>query len=119
MTPPDGGALLFSYGTLQQREVQIANFGGVLPGEADVLPGHALTVLLITDPDVVALSGTDRHPIVAPSDDPDARVDGTVFALTAEQLAAADTYEVADYARFEVTLGSGRRAWVYLAAAPH
>ncbi|HEY4098796.1 MAG TPA: gamma-glutamylcyclotransferase family protein [Baekduia sp.] len=41
---------------------------------------------------------------------------GTVFDLTAEQLRAADAYEVADYARVEVPLRSGQTAWVYVFA---
>ena len=32
---------LFSYGTLQDKKVQIANFGRELVGREDVLPGYA------------------------------------------------------------------------------
>jgi gamma-glutamylcyclotransferase (GGCT)/AIG2-like uncharacterized protein YtfP len=41
-------------------------------------------------------------------------VAGMVFEITAEELAAADRYEVADYTRVNVTLKSGLRAWVYV-----
>ena len=35
---------------------------------------------------------------------------------TDEELAAADAYEVSDYRRMEVTLASGRSAFVYVKA---
>ncbi|WP_306318703.1 MULTISPECIES: gamma-glutamylcyclotransferase [unclassified Streptomyces] len=62
------------------------------------------------------MSGTDRHLLVVPSDDPADAVEGAVLGLTDEELAAADDYEVDDYARVEVTLVSGARAWAYLEA---
>ncbi|MFG2617251.1 gamma-glutamylcyclotransferase family protein [Streptomyces sp. NPDC048507] len=107
---------LFSYGTLQFPQVQLARFGRLLDGSADALPGYRMTYIEITDPEVIAASGTDRHPlVVAGSADADA-VDGTVFAITDEELAAADDYEVDDYARTSVVLRSGTRAWAYLDA---
>ncbi|MCX4683086.1 gamma-glutamylcyclotransferase [Kitasatospora purpeofusca] len=108
---------LFSYGTLQLEQVQLSSFGRLLDGQADALPGFRLTMIEITDPEVIAASGTDRHPLVLPSDEAGDTVDGTVFAITDEELAAADEYEVDDYARHEVVLASGTRAWVYLSAA--
>jgi len=53
---------------------------------------------------------------VAPSGDPADSVPGKVFAITGEELAAADRYEVADYKRISVRLASGREAWVYVKA---
>ncbi|MFD8699041.1 gamma-glutamylcyclotransferase family protein [Kitasatospora purpeofusca] len=108
---------LFSYGTLQLEQVQLSNFGRPLDGRADALPGFRLTMIEITDPEVIAASGTDRHPLVLPSAEAGDAVEGTVFAITDEELAAADEYEVDDYARDEVVLASGTRAWVYLSAA--
>lgn len=109
--------LLFSYGTLRQSGVQLARFGRVLDGRADALTGFRLTYVDITDPEVVAASGSDRHPLVVPSADPDDAVEGTVFELTTAELASADAYEVDDYAREQVRLRSGLRAWAYLGAA--
>lgn len=105
---------LFSYGTLQLERVQLAQFGRLLEGRPDALPGFRMTVIEITDPEVIKASGTDRHPLVIASSDPADSVDGSVFEITDEELAAADSYEVDDYARSEVTLSSGIRAWVYL-----
>ena len=39
-----------------------------------------------------------------------------VFEITADELAAADAYEVADYKRVEIMLLSGKKAWVYIKA---
>ncbi|MGY4919479.1 gamma-glutamylcyclotransferase family protein [Streptomyces sp. 900116325] len=109
---------LFTYGTLQMREVQLARFGRLLQGRRDALPGYRTTELQITDPDVIAVSGTDRHLLVIPSDDPADSVEGVVLELTDKELAAADDYEVDDYARVEVTLVSGTKAWAYLESTP-
>jgi len=108
--------LLFSYGTLQLESVQLSSFGRKLTGQNDAMPGFKKTFVEITDPDVLAKSGERFHPIVSPSDDPNDSVDGMVFEITADELAAADRYEVSDYKRVEVTLRSGLKAWVYIAA---
>jgi gamma-glutamylcyclotransferase (GGCT)/AIG2-like uncharacterized protein YtfP len=107
--------LLFSYGTLQQKEVQIGTFGRELGGTHDVLPGYALSTVLIRNPDVVALSGMEEHLIVRPGTSSD-HVSGMVFEITAAELVQADSYETEDYERVELPLASGRRAFVYVAA---
>jgi gamma-glutamylcyclotransferase (GGCT)/AIG2-like uncharacterized protein YtfP len=43
-------------------------------------------------------------------------VAGMVFEITAQELTAADRYEVSEYARVQVTLRSGVQAWVYVGA---
>ena len=53
---------------------------------------------------------------ISPSGDPSDEVAGTVFRISADELAAADRYEVADYTRVQVRLKSGREAWVYVKA---
>jgi hypothetical protein len=108
--------LLFSYGTLQDKAVQIANFGRELSGRPDSMPGYRQTLIAITDPQVVATSGKTHHPIVEPSPNRADEVAGTVFEITARELAAADQYEVSDYKRVSVTLKSGVQAWVYVRA---
>lgn len=107
--------LLFSYGTLQQEEVQRASFGRKLAGTPDALPGWRQEMVEITDPDVLAKSGKRFHPIVMPGASSD-QVAGTVFEITSEELAAADRYEVSDYKRIAARLRSGRTAWVYVKA---
>ena len=108
--------LLFSYGTLRQPEVQRATFGREIDGTPDAIVGYDLDYVTITDPRVIAASGSDRHPILKPTDRADAAVEGTVFAITEGELAAADEYEVDDYRRITVPLRSGGEAWVYVFA---
>jgi len=107
---------LFSYGTLQQENVQLETFGRRLEGRPDALPGFRREMVRITDPAVIAASGADHHPIVRESGDPADAVAGTVFDVTEAEIAAADTYEVADYKRVAVTLRSRVEAWVYVKA---
>lgn len=105
---------LFSYGTLQDKAVQLANFGRELTGSADAMPGYEQSWVEITDPEVVATSGKTRHPILRPGSDSGAPIPGMVFQITPEELAAADSYEVSDYQRVSVVLKSGVEAWVYV-----
>lgn len=108
--------LLFSYGTLQDKAVQLANFGRELNGQADRMPGYRLDWVEITDPDVLTTSGKSHHPIVSPCSQANDSVAGMVFQISEDELAAADRYEVADYKRVAVTLASGLTAWVYVRA---
>ena len=108
--------LLFSYGTLQDPEVQKANFGRLLEGTADRLLGFVLSEVEITGPRVIAESGLSRHPILQPSDDLADAIEGTAFRITGDELRAADAYESADYRRVLAPLASGLEAWVYIAA---
>lgn len=105
---------LFSYGTLRDPAVQRTTFGRTLTGMADSLPGYTQSLIAIEDPDVLAISGKSHHPIVHRSSDRSDSVAGIVFEITADELAAADRYEVAAYERISVTLASGVKAWVYV-----
>jgi hypothetical protein len=113
----DADEALFSYGTLQLEQVQRATFGRKLDTQADSLPGYCLEQLEIRDPDVIRTSGKTHHPIISPSDNPADTVAGSILMLTHEELLAADSYEVEDYARVAVRLSSGKQAWVYAARA--
>jgi gamma-glutamylcyclotransferase (GGCT)/AIG2-like uncharacterized protein YtfP len=108
--------LLFSYGTLQDKAVQLANFGREMKGEADQMLGYAQSWVEITDAQVLAASGKTHHPIITFSGNAEDRVQGTVFQITDQELVAADAYEVADYKRVSVSLASGLTAWVYVQA---
>jgi hypothetical protein len=107
-------AHLFAYGTLQQSDVQLALFGRTLDGRADALPGYAVSPLEITDPDVVATSGSALHTIARETGDPNDQVPGTALSLTEAELTAADAYEVADVRRVTARLRSGLEAFVYV-----
>lgn len=108
--------LLFSYGTLQQKQVQLANFGRELAGSKDVLQGYIVGELEITDERVLRESGKAIHPILRFSGDPLDEVPGKVFEITEQELARADDYEVDDYVRVAAVLKSGKTAWIYAAA---
>lgn len=105
---------LFSYGTLQQRDVQLATYGRELEGSPDALAGHVLAPLVIDDPHVVDVSGKEVHTIARPSGSPEDRIAGVVFQLSEEELAATDAYETSAYTRVELALESGRMAYVYV-----
>jgi gamma-glutamylcyclotransferase (GGCT)/AIG2-like uncharacterized protein YtfP len=108
--------LLFSYGTLRQPGVQLATFGRELDGRRDAIVGYDLDHVTITDPHVIATSGSDRHPVLRPTERTGAHIDGMVFEISEAELAAADEYEVDDYRRIAVPLRSGATAWVYVFA---
>jgi gamma-glutamylcyclotransferase (GGCT)/AIG2-like uncharacterized protein YtfP len=107
---------LFSYGTLQLEAVQMKSFGRLLDGRDDAMPAFKKEMIEITDPEVVKLSGERFHPVVSASVNSNDEVAGKVFFISAEELEAADRYEVSDYKRIEVTLKSGIPAWVYVKA---
>ena len=95
--------LLFSYGNLQQKELQVAIFGRDLGGRKDFLPGYARA---ITDVGNVAYYN------IEPSGEE--AVSGIVLEITEQELAAADRYgKERGYRRIPVTLQSGVQAWVY------
>ena len=104
--------LLFSYGTLRQPEVQRELFGEVVASSPDTLHGWVEREVVISDPEVVRLSGSAVHPALVRGEGQP--IAGAVLELTDAQLAAADAYEVSDYARAEVTLASGRATFVYV-----
>ena len=106
--------LLFSYGTLQNAEVQLDTFGRLLEGEDDFLPGFTVDYAEIEDHRIVELSGTTVHPIVRATGNRLDKVHGLVTWVSEEELEAADEYEVTLYRRISAQLTSGRTAWVYV-----
>lgn len=107
---------LFSYGTLQQKQVQLDTFGRELTGKSDSLSGFVVSEVEIKDQQVIASSGTNMHPILIPSKQNHEPIEGTVFFVSNDELNQADEYEVDDYRRIKVTLDSGTEAWIYAAA---
>ena len=105
---------VFSYGTLQNEDVQIANFGRRLAGEPDSLPGYRQTKVAIRNLGVLTSSDEKYHLNVEFTGDDSDSVAGTRFEVTREELEQADVYEdTADYKRLSVQLKSGKQAWVY------
>jgi gamma-glutamylcyclotransferase (GGCT)/AIG2-like uncharacterized protein YtfP len=109
--------LLFSYGTLQQHNVQMATFGRLLHGNRDELIGFEQRLVKIEDATVVSTSGKTHHPDVAFNGRNESRVSGTAFEITDAELASADHYErLGGYKRIAVVLASGKEAWLYVHA---
>ena len=106
--------LLFAYGTLQQADVQLALFGRRLEGRRDALPGYLVSPLEITDPAVIATSGSALHTVARETGDPLDEVPGTALDVTEAELEAADAYEVSDVRRVTARLVSGVAAFVYV-----
>ena len=108
---------LFSYGTLQQEEVQLSTFGRKLDGEKDLLIGYEPSLVKIADPDVAKRLHKLHHDNVRKTDDEWSNVQGTVFEVSEEELAKADAFEAQfNYKRISVPLASGNEAWVYVHA---
>ena len=111
--------LLFSYGTLQDPEVQRATFGRTLRGEPDALPGFEASLVKIEGTVMATVPGRTHHANVIRSHRNDSRVEGTVLEVSDGELMAADAFEApARYGRIEVPLASGKRAWVYVFNPP-
>jgi|SRR6185369_6120343 len=114
--PESDMELLFTYGTLQLEEVQLATFGRRLEGRRDALPGYRLVMIKIRDEDFVVKSGTADHRNLQFTGDAADRVEGIVFAVTMNELQQSDAYEPEGYTRSQVQLASGATAWMYLAS---
>ena len=109
--------LLFSYGTLQQEEVQVSTFGRKLEGEKDLLTGYEPSLVKIEDQAVAERLKKTHHDNVHNTGDDWSSVQGTVFEVTDDELAKADSFEAQyHYTRISVPLASGKEAWVYVHA---
>jgi gamma-glutamylcyclotransferase (GGCT)/AIG2-like uncharacterized protein YtfP len=107
---------LFSYGTLQDKAVQLAQFGRQLDGGPDALLGFTRGQVAVDD-DEGRAAGLTHYENAVPSAQATDRIEGVALEVTDDELLRADDYEApAGYTRHEVTLASGTRAWVYIAA---
>jgi len=99
---------VFSYGSLQRSEVQLATFGVQVPGAPDALLGFELEHVHRDGKQLANVVRSRRA----------SRVAGMVLEFSDAQLVVADEYERADnYRRSRVTLESGLEAWVYADAS--
>jgi gamma-glutamylcyclotransferase (GGCT)/AIG2-like uncharacterized protein YtfP len=96
---------LFTYGTLQEREVQLGVFARPLNGFEDELP-----LYIISDEKVAELYPTLKH--TGAKED---TIKGQVYTLSHQELEKADRYEGEAYERIEIQLASGKNAWAYIA----
>ncbi|WP_276169032.1 gamma-glutamylcyclotransferase family protein [Zobellia alginiliquefaciens] len=97
---------LFTYGTLQDRSIQLQVFERLLNGFTDGLMGFRISEEKIFG----------RYPVIEPTENKNQQVNGTVYELIDEELAKADQYEGSAYKKIKVDLISGVSAWVYVKA---
>jgi gamma-glutamylcyclotransferase (GGCT)/AIG2-like uncharacterized protein YtfP len=95
---------LFTYGTLQDLDIQLRLFGRKLSGDPDILIGYQLS-----DKKIMG-KYKGIHETCAQED----RLEGVLYVLKTQELLDTDIYEGEAYKRILVTLASGRKAWVYV-----
>ena len=110
--------LIFSYGTLQRQDVQLAQVGRPMMGSPDTLPGFRTVPVPIDDPSIIESLGISTYDSLEKTGRAEDEVAGTVFQVTGAELERIDAYEAPEYGRFEVVLKSGRRAWAWKAVNP-
>ncbi len=110
----EGNERLFTFGTLQDPDIQRAVFGTVIEGTKDVLEGYIIDHIEYREQDDNLLSGPRRYLAIEPSENSSEFIPGIVIELTEDQLDRADAYEGPAYARIKVVLASGRMSWVYV-----
>jgi gamma-glutamylcyclotransferase (GGCT)/AIG2-like uncharacterized protein YtfP len=106
---------LFSYGTLQKKEVQLELFGRALTGTKDILEGYKISTIEIKDEAFLSKGNGKYQRTLTPSKAKTDIVDGTVFGISEKELLLADKYEPGNYKRVKVLLQSGKEAWIYCA----
>lgn len=99
---------LFSYGTLQSKEIQMRIFNKLLTGAPDQLHGHKLKDLQIEEE-----FGMTDYLVAVPSETPSEIIQGIVFNISSADLTKVDLFESNSYKRVQVTLNSGIVAWIY------
>ena len=96
---------LFTYGTLQEREVQLGVFSRPLTGFEDELP-----LYILSDKKVA-----DLYPTLRYTGQKEDSIKGQVYTLSHQELQKADIYEGEAYERIQIQLASGKNAWAYIA----
>lgn len=96
---------LFTYGTLQEREVQLGVFSRPLTGFEDELP-----LYILSDKKVA-----DLYPTLHYTGQQEDSIKGQVYTLSHQELQKADLYEGEAYERIQIQLASGKNAWAYIA----
>ena len=95
---------LFTYGTLQEEDVQQYIFQRCPEGAEDILLGYRISERKMYG----------RYLVLQPSDANGAGVSGIAYRISREELQKADVYEGPAYKRILASLQSGRKAWVYV-----
>lgn len=95
---------LFTYGTLQDIQVQEYIFGRTLNGVTDIVLGFRKMENAVYG----------RYPLVLQTEKLEDEVEGKVYEVTEIELKKADIYETSAYKRKKFQLKSGNVAWIYV-----
>lgn len=95
---------LFSYGTLQDHQVQQYIFGRLLKGKTDSVLGFKKLENAVYG----------RYPLVTNTNNPEDKVAGVAYEVSETDLKKADIYETSAYKRQKFPLESGDKAWIYI-----
>jgi hypothetical protein len=101
--------LFFSYGTLQDAEVQLALFGRRLTGRSAFLPGYEQVLIIVKDPAFKRVSGNTHHAILRSAAGEATPIAGTIMEVTCSELDRPNEYESAEYRRVMASLSSGEQ----------
>lgn len=99
--------LLFTYGTLQNKDIQLSLFKRILTGNNTSLLGYQTGSIVL---------GNTTYPILTPSNNKKLPIQGTCYQINDQELLICDEYEGEEYKRILVTLESKQKAWVYVSA---
>lgn len=102
---------LFTYGSLQNEDVQENLFGRALKGTPEKLIGYALRNIQIEEE-----FGIVHYPVIVETKDEADFIEGIVYEVTDKELNQTDLYEGMHYKRVEVHLHSNQKVWAYSAA---
>lgn len=102
---------LFTYGTLQNDDIQETIFGRQLQGTPEILIGYVIKEIQIEEE-----FGIVHYPIIMETNSPEDTINGIVYEITSIDLRQADLYEGLHYKRVEVHLQSNEMAWAYSVA---
>jgi hypothetical protein len=94
---------LFAYGVLVDPRVQSKIMGRYTRGSPDLLVGFRFLN--------VDING-EQYSVLSP--DPNSTITGVVLGLEPDELKMFDMYVGDKYRRRQLSLRSGKRAWVYL-----
>lgn len=102
---PTATHCLFTYGTLQEDEVQLSLFSRRLNGESASITGYIISPTKIAN----------RYPTLAYTKIKTDILVGKVYVLTQAELEKVDQYEGEAYKRIQVVIESGKKVWAYIA----
>lgn len=99
--------LLFSYGTLQFQNIQLALYKRNPDFFSDSISGYSIISISL---------GGEKYPALIPSNNSSTLIKGNVYNITEDELAITDEYEGDAYKRILQKLASGKEAWLYILA---